>query len=361
MTYPPQGPQGPYGQQPDPYGQQPQQPQYGGGYQQQPTGQYGGYDPNAQQQPYGAYDPNAQYGGGYQQYPGGPQPPKKNKGPVIAIVAILVLVVAGLGITGFVAPGFFLSDDKKDSADDNGGGGGGGDDDKGSGADAFIEKLVAAADGKNKSELRSAACKNASENVDGAINNIDEISSAKLKDTREESKSEVVAVLTIKVDGDTDDYAATVTKDGADWCWQDFAPGDGTGGGGTDAPSSPDEDTSTSEEPSTGGGGGGGGGSGEPDPADGEATIDDFLDKMNAGDGTGASAMICSDSTYGPAIEETAKQNPALEKKPGTLDADTISVSTDLQGTLNGQDAIGTMSAFTEDDGTWCIYTFFAG
>jgi hypothetical protein len=82
---------------------------------------------------------------------------------------------------------------------------------------------------------------------------------------------------------------------------------------------------------------------------------------MNAGDGTGASAMICSDSTYGPAIEETAKQNPALEKKPGTLDADTISVSTDLQGTLNGQDAIGTMSAFTEDDGTWCIYTFFAG
>ena len=52
---------------------------------------------------------NAQYGGGYQQYGGvgGPQPPK-NKGPVIAIVSIVVLLLAGLGITGFVAPGFFL-------------------------------------------------------------------------------------------------------------------------------------------------------------------------------------------------------------------------------------------------------------
>jgi hypothetical protein len=347
MTYPPQGPQGPYGQQPDPYGQQ--QPQYGGGYQQQPTGQYGGYDPNAQ------------YGAGYQQYPGmgGPQPPKKNKGPIIAIVAIVVLLLGGLGITGFVAPGFFLSDDKNDSADEGGKGGDGGNggDDKSGGADAFIEKLVAAADSQNKSELRSAACDSASDNVEGAIKNIDEISSAKLKDTREEG-DEVVAVLTIEVDGDSDDYAATVKKDGSSWCWSDFAPGDGTGSSDSGA-----AEPSASENPSTDsdGGSGGGGGAGEPDPADGEATIDEFLDKMNAGDGAGAAGMACSDSTYGPAIEETAKQNPALEKKPGTLDADSISVSTDLQGTLNGQDAIGTMSAFTEDDGTWCIYTFFAG
>ncbi len=350
MTYPPQGPQGPYGQQPDPYGQQ--QPQYGGGYQQQPTGQYGGYDQNAQ---YGGYDPNAQYGGGYQQYPGmgGPQPPKSNKGPIIAIVAVVVLLLGGLGITGFVAPGFFLSDDKKDTAEDGGKSGDGGDD-KDGGADAFIEKLVAAADDKNKSDLRDAACGSASDSVEGAIKNIDDITSAKLKDTREEGEDEVIAVLSIKVNGKTEDYAAFVKKDGASWCWNDFETGDGSSHSGEPTATATEKDPTKPEDPPSG--------SAEaPSGSDGEATIDEFLDKMNAGDGSGAAGMICSDSTYGPAIEDTAKQNPDLEKKPGTLDADSISVSTDLQGTLNGQEAIGTMSAFTEDDGSWCIYTFFAG
>lgn len=45
-------------------------------------------------------------------YPAGP-PPKKNTGLIIGIVAAVVVALAALGITGFVAPGFFLSDDKK--------------------------------------------------------------------------------------------------------------------------------------------------------------------------------------------------------------------------------------------------------
>ncbi|KDN23821.1 hypothetical protein [Amycolatopsis rifamycinica] len=162
MTYPPQpGQPG----QPDPYGQ----PQ-SGGYPQQ-----GGWDPNQQQQPYptqqypqgwdpnqqgyappsGGFpanpqpgwgdpyaqqhqqsawaDPNAQqYGqqawdpnaagqvsgwdpatGGYSQGFGGPPaPPKKSKtGMWIAIGAAVVVVLALVGVTGFVAPGFFLSKD----------------------------------------------------------------------------------------------------------------------------------------------------------------------------------------------------------------------------------------------------------
>ncbi len=132
MTYPPQGPQGPYGQQPDPYGQQPDP--YG---QQQ---QYGGYP---QQQP--GYDPNGQYGGGFQsgQYGGlGGPPPKKNKGPIIAVVAIVVLLLGGLGITGFVAPGFFLSDDKGTSNTGDGGDKTSEENGGGSGADSFIKNLV---------------------------------------------------------------------------------------------------------------------------------------------------------------------------------------------------------------------------
>jgi hypothetical protein len=137
MTYPPQPGQ------PDPYGQQPQSggfPQQGGwdpNQQQQPypTQQYpqhGWGDPNAQQQAWA--DPNAQqYGqqawdpnqggqmsgwdpatGGYSQGFGGPPaPPKKSRtGMWIAIGAAVVVVLAAVGITGFVAPGFFLSKDE---------------------------------------------------------------------------------------------------------------------------------------------------------------------------------------------------------------------------------------------------------
>jgi hypothetical protein len=68
--------------------------------------------------------PQQQHGPyGYQQ-PGGPPP--KNNAPAIAVTIVLVAVLAGLGITGFVAPGFFLSDDKG-SADARGVGGDGGD------------------------------------------------------------------------------------------------------------------------------------------------------------------------------------------------------------------------------------------
>jgi hypothetical protein len=170
MTYPPQpGQPG----QPDPYGQQPQS----GGYPQQPYPQQGGWDPNQQQQPYptqqypqgwdpnqqqgypsGGFpaspqpqwgdpnaqqqsawaDPNAQQYGqqtwdpnqggqmsGWDQAPGGysqgfggpPAPPKQGKtGMWIAIGAVVVLVLAGLGVTGFVAPGFFLSKDNNTAA-----------------------------------------------------------------------------------------------------------------------------------------------------------------------------------------------------------------------------------------------------
>jgi hypothetical protein len=346
MTYPPQGPQGPqgpYGQQPDPYGQQPdpygqqQQPQYGGGYQQQPqqpTGQYG------------AYDPNAQYGGGYQQYGGvGGPPPKKNKGPIIAIVSIVVLLLAGLGITGFVAPGFFLSD--KNAAD---GGNDGGDNSSTksatAGADAFIKKLVAAADDQNKSDLKDLTCSDATDIVDSAISSIDETESATLKDTKEESSDTVIATLTITVDGDEDDYEATVTKDGKDWCWQDISDNSGS----DPTASSADDPTATSESVP---------GGSEGSDSDGAAFIQSFLDKLGAKDAAAVQGMLCSDAT------ETAKATSAdIATRTSELKLDddaavsTTSVSGNVIGTLDGKEASGVTSAFIEND-NWCIYTFF--
>ncbi|MFC0110449.1 DUF4333 domain-containing protein [Kibdelosporangium aridum] len=143
-----QQPQQPYGppsggfpaQQPGGYPQQPGQPQYGGyPQQQQPTAPYG--QPQ-EQSPYGQpHDPNTPGSGGFpaqqpygqpqqqQQYPGygqqpqqpyggygqqpqypGQEPPKKKSGAMLwVIVGVVVLVVAALGVLGFVTPGFFMT------------------------------------------------------------------------------------------------------------------------------------------------------------------------------------------------------------------------------------------------------------
>jgi hypothetical protein len=339
MTYPPQGP---YGQQPDPYGQQ--QPQYGG-YPQQPQ--------QPQQPQYGGYDPNVQYGGGYGQYGGlggGPQPPKKsNKGPIIAVVSIVALILAGVGITGFVAPGFFLSDDK--GGNSAGGSTTGGK--KNTGAEAFVEKLVAAADDKDKAALKDLQCADASSDVTDATDAIDEITSAELKEISEQSDTKAVAVLTIKVNGETDDYPTTVVKDGGKWCWKDITKG---ASGSSDDPSTEEttsEDESASAETPAPPNGGATGGS------EGEQFVQSFLDKLNGGDGAGAAAMSCSDSTSQTDITDAAAKGAQLQMDPQGTTADSSYVGADLKGTLGGADAEGRTSAFLED-GAWCIYTFFA-
>ncbi|MEU4674839.1 hypothetical protein AB0F91_44605 [Amycolatopsis sp. NPDC023774] len=120
MTYPPQpgqgGPPGPYGQgwqQPGPGWQ----PGWVPNAQQQPgqapnTQQYAQRYPGAQSYQQQGWDPNQPYGGGYG---GGSQPPKNNKTGLWIAIAVAVVIVATLGITGFVAPGFFLSKDSSNT------------------------------------------------------------------------------------------------------------------------------------------------------------------------------------------------------------------------------------------------------
>lgn len=341
MTYPPQGP---YGQQPDPYGQQQPDPygQYGGGYQQQPTGQYGGYDPNAQ------YGGLPQYGG----LGGGPQPPKKNTGPIIAVVAIVVLLLGGLGITGFVAPGFFLADDDKNTGSGGTKTSGSQTKSNGSGADDFIDTLVAAADDKDADALEELTCTGAEDSVASATKDIDEIDGASLKDTEEVSDEEVTAILSITVNGDDGDFEASVIKDDGDWCWNDISTGSSQTTG-DDEPTESTDDGPTSQAPPTGGGDGGGGDS------DGEEFVQSFLDKLNAGDASGANALLCPDSTSQSDVTEVAGQSPSLEMDSSGTQADSSYVGADLTGTLDGEEASGRTSAFLEDPG-WCIYTFYA-
>lgn len=140
--------------------------------------------------------------GGYQQpvpYPGGP-PPKNNAG-AIAVAIVVVAVLVGIGITGFVAPGFFLGDDKGSAGSrgaggdgegaglpgpgtvppigepdvgggpdvEGGPGGGGGSDDAdapaGSGdSQAFAEEFIAAVNAKDEATAEGMICSDAPSN-----------------------------------------------------------------------------------------------------------------------------------------------------------------------------------------------------
>lgn len=114
----------PYGgNDPQQWGQAPQQPPQGYPHQPQsggfpapgyPPPQYRQYPPQGypnQQQPYGQQYPQQQpyYG---QQSPGfgAPEPKRGGSGKLLWIVAaVVVVVIAALGITGFVVPGFFVT------------------------------------------------------------------------------------------------------------------------------------------------------------------------------------------------------------------------------------------------------------
>lgn len=106
-----------YPQQPQPqYGQYPQQPQYGQqpGYPQQPP-QSGGFPAEGYpQQQYGQYPQQQPYYG--QQQPGQPggfgTPVAKSKGGgklLWIITAVVIVVAAAVGVTGFWLPGFFVT------------------------------------------------------------------------------------------------------------------------------------------------------------------------------------------------------------------------------------------------------------
>jgi hypothetical protein len=215
----------------------PQQRGQHGGYPQ--PGQYGGY-----QQP-----GPGQYGqfGGY-----GRPPQKKNNAAVVVVVLVAVLVLAGVGITGFVAPGFFLGDDKESAG--------------GSGIEQFAGTLAEAANDQDKSALGDLKCADATDSVDEAITLIGQTGGAELSETKEIAKDKYVVVVTISYQGTSAPFAATVVKDGNGLCWQDFAPGSGPAGGGDAVP----------EPPSPGGSDEGDSG---PDsgPADSEAFVEEFL------------------------------------------------------------------------------------
>lgn len=314
-------------------------------YPQQP---YGGQDPYAGQSGYGGY-------GGY----GAPPPPKKNTAAVVAVIAVVVVVLAAVGVTGFVAPGFFLSDSENtpvgepstkptttSSKPDSGG---------------AEDALAAVADGldtQDKDALEEIACADATSIVGEAIDDAENLTGAELTDTEEVSDDEVKGTIEVTVDDDTGDVEVTVTETGGEWCWQDIELVGGA------EPSDPTASTAPSTEPSAPGGGTPTAG-GKPVPAEALAAMQTFLDAVNAGDAAAAKGTLCADAIATAAdVDELVGYDPDLAIDPAMdgISSGGESVQLYLRGTAKGQELEGysTNLWVTSYDGPWCVHGFRA-
>ncbi len=302
------------------------------------------------QQPYGGF-------GGYGPPP--PPPQKKNTAAIVAVVAAVVVLLAGLGITGFVAPGFFLSGDDTKT--------GGGtttstptttsSEEKKPDADGAEDALNAVADGlddQDTSALRDVACQDAEPIVDEAIGDVDAVTKAELRDVEEVSDDEFMGIVEVTADDDSADFEITVVLADDEWCWQDIRQA----GGGPTASSEP-------AEPTEGPGGGEPTASGKPVPAGALTAMQGFLDAINAGDAAAAKGTLCKDAISTPAdVDELVGYEPNLEIDPSMDGIATggQSVQLYLKGTAKGQDLEGysTNLWVTNYDGGWCVHAFRA-
>ncbi|MEV6913074.1 hypothetical protein [Amycolatopsis sp. NPDC051071] len=238
MTYPPQpgqpgdghgGQQYPGQQYP---GQQHPEQQYPG--QQHPEQQYPGQQYPEQQHPgqqyqQGGYDQSGaypqqqypqqqhpgygqqQYGQNQQQYGQGfggpPAPPKNGKTGLLVGVAAAVVVLVTLGITGFVAPGFFLGDDKADKA---------------AGPEATAQAIVDGINAHDKTALTALKCGNAEKDIDQAIDQVGDVSNASLSEFTKVSETKYTVAVTLSIKGRTRTAAGTLAGEGGKWCWKEL-------------------------------------------------------------------------------------------------------------------------------------------
>jgi len=341
----------------DPYNQGYQQNPYPGGqgYQQQggyydqqqypSTGGFpagGGY-PNTGGFPAGGdYPPTGGYptGGGYP-----PQPPKKsNTGMIVAIVAVVVLVLGTLGITGFVAPGFFLSDDEKSDS-----GGGGGDDPKSS-PQALADKIVAELNNKNAEGLNALKCATAEPTVTSAINMVGDVESAELAGDVQQMDNQASAQVSITARGTTMTATGTMLKKDDGWCWQGVSMGTGGGGGGdidVPPPNGPNPpDISSLPDP----------GQSNVPPEAAKQVINDFVNKINSKDAGGAKALLCSEP-LGSLVDSTLSKNPRMIL--GEATGSPTYVTMRVTGSTSTNSSATGLVAARQDDSRWCVGIFY--
>jgi len=319
-----------------PYGQGQPQSAYPQGQGQQPYGQ--------QQYPATGGFPA---GGGYP-----PQPPKKsNTAVIVTIVAVVVIALGALGITGFVAPGFFLSDDDEKSDGNKDSGGGGQQTDPTSSPQALAERIVAEINNKNVDALFGLKCQQTGPNVDDVIKMVPQIQAVELTgQARETGPTEAMAEVRAVTAKGAANVTGIMTKQGDKWCWSDARLSGHAEGPAMNPGQSPAPPAGMPDGPQ--------GGFDEAPPV-GKAAMSEFMNKVNAGDAEGASAMLCAAAEYLKEDVQKVVDNGANIVLEATQDIDS-GVRADLGGTMSGKKASGVLSMMSPDDGaTWCVSMLF--
>ncbi|GAB2978806.1 hypothetical protein LWP59_39525 [Amycolatopsis acidiphila] len=356
MTYPPQPGQPDYGQQPDPYGQQPggygqqpggygqQQPGYppSGDFPQQPGQPQYGQQPGYGQQPYGqpGYTqpyPYDQSGGGgqppYGQYPpgmyGAPPPGGggSKKGLWIGLTVGLVVILAALGITGFWKPGFFVGG-------------------SGSGPNPVAQSIVDGLNKHDKVALKSLVCANAESDVNEAIDEVNDVSNAKLTSVQANGDKATV-VVAVTASGTNGTATGGLEKQNDKWCWHDLSL-KSSSGSSTRSPSTSSRSRSSSPTSSSG--------SGSSDAYN--VTAQNFLTKVNGRDSAGAMALVCQADTgdIQPNVSKATSQGSQLTADMSGIDGIGLG---DLKGTIGGEQISGGFISTDEvDGGQACIDNF---
>jgi len=193
---------------------------------------------------------------------GPPQPPKKSRTGLVVGVVVAVVAVAAFAVTGFVAPGFLVSDDKDsggtateqngDGGSDASGGDGGGDDpasggggegdDSGGGGDtggggggegggggdaaALVDQIVQGFVDQDEELLNGLVCPGAETAIRAYTEEAEFVQSFELQGEVEESGKTATAKVYAKLQsGDQKaegEVTITVADEGAGWCWKDM-------------------------------------------------------------------------------------------------------------------------------------------
>ncbi|GAB2975362.1 hypothetical protein GCM10027184_26480 [Saccharothrix stipae] len=269
------------------------------------------------------------------------------------IIAVVVLVLGGIGLTGFVAPGFFLGD-----------GGTGGSSTTppprtsssvppGADPERLVDAVVEALGSQDTDFLKGVACSEAGSAVHKVIDDVAPFRGAEPVGNPKTSTDAAVGTFEVATAWKREKFEVEVVRDGDTWCWHNIARADvgktsaAPTGSTTAAPTPPGTPTA----------------GGKPvDPA-GLETLRAFVDNVNAGDAAEAKAQLCADAIKQPRhVDELIGYEPdlAIDSTKDGITSGPGSFQLYLRGTAKGQEVDGNSGSVwvTNLDGPWCVHAF---
>lgn len=260
----------------------------------------------------------------------------RRTGIVIGGIALLVVIVFVL--TGFVAPGFLLSDDAEDGPGEN--------------ARAAAGRFLTALRADDPGALRAMVCDDATEAVRDNVESIASVGIAEELPVRMDGAAAVLPLELELAGGVNRVYEFVLASRVTTWCWHDLRPeGAKNSDGAAPNPEPPTPTTETRETEVT---------TDQPTPApentaDGEQVMTEFVDALNTGEQEAAVSLGCTAMDVEKDVAALTSRDVDL-KITTTSAVSGISLNGDLTGTIDNTTATGTINAINLNN-SWCIST----